>query len=193
MHSQMISENNDVLVLVEKVKNGDQEAFMDLTRLYQKKVFIVAYSFFRNKDDALDIVQETFLRCYQKIHSFKVGKSFRNWLLQITKNLCIDHYRKHHKKDEYHLRDERIDDMALASNENSSFLESTELKELFSRGLETLTERQRMVFVLKHYNGLKYKEISEVMSVALGTVKSLHFKAVQNLKTCLAPHFGGMK
>jgi len=186
----MITENDDVLGLVERVKNGNQEAFMDLTRLYQKKVFIVAYSFFRNRDDALDIVQETFLRCYQKIHLFKAGKSFRNWLLQITKNLCVDHYRKNHRKNHVFLKDINIEDMAISQLEGSSFSESAEVRELFARSLETLTERQRMVFVLKHYNGLHYKEISEVMRVALGTVKSLHFKAVQNLRSCLSPHFG---
>ena len=83
-------EHEDVYTLVDKIKEGDREAFMTLTRLYQKKVFLLAYSFFRNKEDALDIVQETFLRLYEKVRMFQRGKNFQNWLLQIAKNLCVD-------------------------------------------------------------------------------------------------------
>lgn len=91
--------NGDIYLLIEKIKSGDRDAFVSITNLYQRKVFAVAYSFFRNKEDALDIVQETFLRVYQKINMFKQGKNFQNWLLQITKNLCIDFYRKQQSKD----------------------------------------------------------------------------------------------
>ena len=81
-------------VLVRRVEAGDREAFVALTRLYQKKVFVLAYSFVRDKEDALDLVQETFLRLYQKIGTYRPGRPFEAWLLQIARNLCIDHYRK---------------------------------------------------------------------------------------------------
>ncbi|NOR15163.1 MAG: sigma-70 family RNA polymerase sigma factor, partial [Candidatus Aminicenantes bacterium] len=94
---QKVTEHANVYPLVEKIRSDDREAFKTLTSLYQKKVYLLAYSFFRNRDDALDIVQETFLRLYQKADMYKEGHSFQNWLLQIAKNLCIDYYRKHYR------------------------------------------------------------------------------------------------
>ena len=176
--------------LVERVKNGDKEAFMMLTQRYQKRIFMVAYSFFRNKEDALDIVQDTFLRCYQKIHLFKNGRSFQNWLIQIAKNLCIDHYRKHHSRDDQYNRVTGVEEMNLPGDSGSDPHKDADLKAVFDIGLNRLTEKQRLIFVMKHYNGLKYQEIAEVMNVALGTVKSLHFKAVQNLRMYLKPYLG---
>jgi RNA polymerase sigma-70 factor (ECF subfamily) len=181
---------DDGIELVERVKNGDREAFMTLTQRYQKKIYIVAYSFFRNKEDALDIVQDTFLRCYQKIHLFKNGSSFQNWLIQIAKNLCIDHYRKHHSRDNEYNRATGVEEMNLPGESGSDPDRNSDLKAVFDMGLKRLTEKQRLIFVMKHYNGLKYREIAEVMNVAVGTVKSLHFKAVQNLRTHLKPFLG---
>ena len=190
MSSSASDYDRDTHELIAKVKKGDREAFMMLTRFYQKKIFIVAYSFFRNKEDALDIVQETFLRCYQKIHLFNNGRSFQNWLIQIAKNLCVDHYRKHHRRESEYNRDVGVEEMNLPDDSNPDPNRESDLKAVLDIGLKRLTEKQRMIFVMKHYNGLKYREIAEILNVALGTVKSLHFKAVQNLKTHITPFLG---
>lgn len=182
--------DGDIHALVDRVKEGEREAFMILTRLYQKKIFSVAYSFFRNKEDALDIVQETFLRSYQKIHLFNKGKSYQNWLIQIAKNLCIDHYRKHYRRENEFNRDVGVEEMNLSDESDTDPHRDSDLKAVLDIGLKRLTEKQRMIFVMKHYNGLKYREIAEILNVALGTVKSLHFKAVQNLKTHMTPYMG---
>ncbi len=178
--------------LVEKVKSGDREAFMVLTRHYQRKVFQLAYSYFHNKEDALDIVQETFLRFYQKAHMFQKGKNFQNWLLQLAKNICIDFYRKHHKKNNELRREDNIDGLMHAPNESSHHDPSSDLKYVFSLCLEKLSDKQRMIFVMKHYNQLQYSEIAQILDIALGTVKSLHFKAVRNLRTHMSPYVGRM-
>jgi len=150
------------------------------------------YSYFRNKEDALDIVQETFLRFYQKAHMFQKGKSFQNWLLQMAKNICIDYYRKHHKRDNELRRKENIEEMNQTPHESSHHDPSSDLKEIFSRCLVKLSEKQRMIFVMKHYNHLHYSEIAQILDIALGTVKSLHFKAVRNLRTLMSPYMGRM-
>ena len=181
--------NEDISTLVEKVKRGERQAFMTLVSLYQKKVFLLAYSFFHNREDALDIVQETFLRLYQKVHMYEEGKNFKNWLLQIAKNICIDHYRKNHsKKGEWEM-DGDIGNMNLPDEEDKNF-RSLDLKDILKRSLIKLTEKQRMIFVMKQYNQLKYTEIAQILGISSGTVKSLHFKAVQNLRTIMAPYIG---
>jgi len=193
MHTQNRNQQTEINNLVERIKSGDREAFMALTQQYQRKVFQLAYSYFRNKEDALDIVQETFLRFYQKAHLFQKGKNFQNWLLQLTKNICIDYYRKHHKRDNEFRREENIEKVNPTSHDSSHHDPSSDLKEIFSRCLEKLSDKQRMIFVMKHYNHLHYSEIAQILNIALGTVKSLHFKAVRNLRTLMSPYMGRME
>ena len=180
----------DVYLLLERINSGDREAFVTITRLYQRNVFVLAYSFFRNKEDALDIVQETFLRVYQKIELFKKGKNFQNWLLQITKNLCIDFYRKRQSK-EHHL-DERMDisELNIRDPQTSDTQKNSDINHILSVCINRLSEKQRMVFVLRQYNHLEYSEIAEILNVAIGTVKSLHFKAAQNMRALVNPYMG---
>lgn len=180
----------EVYALIARIREGDQEAFMALTRLYQKKVFLVAYSFFHNKEDAMDIVQDTFMKLYQKIHMYNEGRNFQNWLIQIAKNLCIDLYRRQSKKENPINREKDIGEMNLAEEENLDTYKALDLRGIFKDCLDKLTEKQRLIFVMKHYNNMKYSEIAEILNIALGTVKSLHYKAVQNLKTLMTPYMG---
>ena len=191
---RMVSSRNedigDIYVLLEKIKDGDREAFMKVVSLYQKKVFLLAYSFFHNREDALDIVQETFFRLHQKIDTFRMDKNFQNWILQIAKNLCIDNYRKHHsKKKEWEINKD-VEEIGLPLNNPHKSNNSSDLKDIISRCVKQLAERQRMIFVMKHYNQLKYNEIAQILNISLGTVKSLHFKAVQNLRGLMSPYLG---
>ncbi len=183
-------ENEDIHTLIERIKKGDREAFMTVTALYQKKVFLLGFSFFHNREDALDIVQETFLRLYQKVHLFRKGQNFQNWLLQVAKNLCIDYHRKNYSKSKNYDREKPIEEMNLAlSDEKDPYL-SSDLKGIFSECLKKLATKQRLIFVMKHYNQLEYQEIAQILGIALGTVKSLHFKAVKNMRGLVAPYLG---
>jgi RNA polymerase sigma-70 factor (ECF subfamily) len=193
MHAQEKDKQDEINGLVARVQRGDREAFLVLTKLYQKKVFQLAYSFFRDKEDALDIVQETFLRFYQKAHMFQKGKNFQNWLLQLAKNICIDYYRKYQKRDNQWRREENIEQANPGPRGSSHHDPSSDIMEIFSRCLSKLSEKQRMIFVMKHYNHLHYREIAQVLNIALGTVKSLHFKAVRNLRDHMSPYMGRMR
>lgn len=180
----------DADILMGKIRKGDREAFMTLTRLYQKKVFLLAFSFFRNKEDALDVVQETFFRLYQKAHLYQRGKNFQNWILHIAKNICIDYYRKNYNHQNEYEKAKNLDEMSVHTIGEERLHHSIDLKDIVSLCLERLSEKQRMIFVMKHYNQLEYREIAEVLDLALGTVKSLHFKAVQNLRALMNPYLG---
>lgn len=176
--------------LVQKVKKDNHEAFRTIAQLYQKKVYLLAFSFFRNSDDAMDIVQETFLRFYQKVSMFQRGKNFQNWLLQITKNLCIDHYRKNYKKHNDILPELDVEQVWLGKYDGQTDSVSSDLREIFARSLDKLAEKQRLIFVMKHFNQLKYSEIAQILGIAVGTAKSLNFKAIQNLKVLMSPYLG---
>jgi RNA polymerase sigma-70 factor (ECF subfamily) len=183
-------EHDEIGVLLEKARAGDRQAFKSIVTTYQQKVFLLAYSYLRNREDAQDVVQETFMRLYQKLAAYDREKNFQSWLLQIAKNLCIDYYRKNLSKRREMERDASLDDLNPAAPRGESDPLNSDLREVFSRGLARLGKRQRLVFVMKHYNGLDYREIAQVLNISLGTVKSLHFKAVQNLRSALSPQLG---
>ncbi len=184
------AEPPEISALLARVRQGDREAFMTLVGWYQRKVFVMAYSILRNKEDALDVVQETFLRLYRKIDTFRPGNNFQGWLLQIAKNLSIDYYRKHTVKKREWEDSRAIDDLPLSSGDHEATERSSDLRGILSRCVERLAERQKMVFIMRHYNGLQFNEISETLRISTGTAKSLHFKAVQNLRKWLSPYLG---
>lgn len=180
----------DISVLMARVKEGDKNAFQDITRQYQQKVFVLAYSFFRDREDALDIVQETFLRLYEKAGLFREGEDFKAWLFQIARNLCIDSYRRNRNRRNNRAADYRLEDLPSEAGDPAGGERRADLRALFRSVLDKLAEKQRAVFVMKHYNDMQYLEIARTLGIALGTVKSLHFKAVRNLRKHLGPHMG---
>jgi RNA polymerase sigma-70 factor (ECF subfamily) len=190
MEEQGTPPDEAVISLLEKAGQGDRQAFKDIVRLHQQKVYLLAYSILKNREDALDVVQETFMRLFQKLDAFDKNRSFQAWLLQIAKNQSIDYYRKHHGRRRDLETGQRIEDLPLAAADYRSNPESSELGRVLARNLERLGERQRLIFVMKHFNGLEYREIAQVLGISVGTVKSLHFKAVRNLKNWLSPQLG---
>jgi len=170
-------------VLCRRVKAGNQADFSLLVRLFQKKVFLLALSILRNREDALDAVQETFMKVYQSLNSFEEERNFENWLLRIAKNVAIDHYRRQRSKgrsEQETMPLESVEPWLAAANENPR---KTEMKRLIEAALDELAERQRLVFVLRHFQGFSYEEVASTLGIAVGTVKSLHFKALERLKS----------
>ncbi len=180
----------EISALVDRARAGDREAFVTIVRLYQKKVFIMAYSILRNKEDALDVVQETFLRLHQKADTFRAGANFQVWLIQIAKNLSIDYYRKHNQKRREFEAFQPLDEIPVAAADREVDSHDSDLRSVFATCVDKLADRQKMVFVMRHYNGLQFNEISEALRISVGTAKSLHFKAVQNLRKWLKPCLG---
>jgi RNA polymerase sigma-70 factor (ECF subfamily) len=184
------TEPEEIAALVGRIREGDREAFKSVVRLYQRKVFVMAFSILRNKEDALDAVQETFLRLYQKSDSYRPGHNFQGWLLQIARNISIDYYRKHRQKKHEWEIGRPVDELPVAVEDRTSDSRDSDLRSAFASCVERLAARQKMVFVMRHYNELQFNEISEVLRISPGTAKSLHFKAVQNLRKWLTPHLG---
>jgi RNA polymerase sigma-70 factor (ECF subfamily) len=190
MEALRTEEPHNVPLLVERIKEGNREAFMEITRIYQKKVYLLAYSYLRNNEDALDIVQETFLRLYQKVDMFRSEKNFQTWLLQIAKNLCIDYYRKHYSRNKNYRSDKDVEEISVPAHGDRNSYSFSDTQRVFADCLDQLTEKQRLIFVMKHYNNHEYKEIAQILRISVGTVKSLHFKAVHNLKALMTPYMG---
>ncbi len=176
-------------LLIQSIQAGDREAFKALVRAFQQKVFQDAFAFFGNREDAMDIVQETFMRLLQKIGTYKQGHSLQGWVLQIAKNLCVDHFRKHYRRRTLETTIS-LDELQVPVEESASARRAHDLKDLLSRSIHLLADKQRTIFIMRHYNQFQVEEIARMLNISPGTVKSLHFKAVQNLKGRLSPYLG---
>ena len=190
MEATRAHQDENLSALLRGVRDGDRQAFVNIVSLYQKKVYLLAYSYFKNREDAMEILQETFLRFYQKIDLFQEGRNFQSWLLQIAKNLCIDYDRKNYKRRREMESTKTVEELNVAADNEGREERSSDLKDIFKRCLGELAEKQRMIFTMRHYNDLKYQEIARILGLSIGTVKSLHFKAVQNLRGLVGPYLG---
>lgn len=172
-------------ILVRQVREGNRQAFTELVTRYQRDIYKLAFGFFQDRDDALEIVQETFMRVYEKIDRFgklSTDNSFRHWVYRIAYNLCIDFYRKFKKKkaDDKELY-EFYESRDRETTNPESDLDRLHFKHTLKKSIMGLSKRQQMVFMLKHYSDLKHQEISTILGLSVGTVKSLYHRAVKTL------------
>jgi len=184
------NDEREIIASLDKARNGDREAFKVIVRTYQQKIFALAYSMLGNRDDALDAVQETFLRVYERSGLFKPGNDFGAWLAKVARNVCIDYYRRHRKRKEEWETGQSIDDLPLKAGEDGPDSPGRDIQRILSHLLDRLAARQKKVFIMRHYEELQFNEISRLLNISEGTAKSLHFKAVRNLKKGLVPFLG---
>jgi RNA polymerase sigma-70 factor, ECF subfamily len=160
--------------LVERCLQGDQAAWEEIVRLNWRKVFNVAYKFVGRHDEAEDLTQDIFLRIFKALHTFDRRANFQTWLISISRNLCIDHYRSQRKERETMARDVDASELTPASSDRGPYsqLEQTGLKDLIRRALAELPPTLREAVVLRDLQEFSYLEIAEKLSLPEGTVKS---------------------
>lgn len=163
---------------IKQVLKGDQNAYADIVNLYQDKLYQVCYRMLGNKQEAEDIAQEAFIRAYINLHSYDQNRKFSTWLYRIGTNLCIDRIRK--KKPDYYLDAEVAGtegpDMysQIAADEQlpEEAVEQMELQDRIQYEISRLPDKYRSVIVLKYIEELSLQEISEILDMPLGTVKT---------------------
>lgn len=182
--------------LIREAQRGNRAAFEQLVHQYDRAVLRLALHLTGSEADAQDIYQEAFLKAYRNMGSFRFECSFYTWIYRIVTNLCLDHLRKRQvrKEDsavtvdsegtEYDLLDQVADARAGANPERD--LMRRELGSRIGRALTKLTPRERMVFELKHYQGLKLRTIGEMLHTTEETAKNTLFRATQKLRGSLA-------
>ena len=170
---------------------GDPSAFRVLFDRYRERAYAVAYRYLGNHDDAMDAVQESFLKAYQSLRSFNRKSSFYTWFCRILINVCIDLQRKAKRRGGVSL-DEMETDFSEAeghphkvSPAPDAMLEQSELRARIDAAIMELPPKQRMAFVLSAIDGLPYKEIAKVMNCSIGTVMSRIFYARKRLQNSL--------
>src|SRR5436309_8402398 len=180
--------------LIRAVQQGDQSAFEALVRPYDQSVLGLAMNLLRSPEDARDAYQEAFLRVYKNIHLFRFDCSFYTWLYRIVTNICLDHLRKRKiRKEEpavVETSDGMIDrtyameeDRAAGDPERSFW--NRQLSSRICRALEQLTPRERMVFELRHYQGMRLRAIGEILDTTEEAAKNCLFRATQKMRAVL--------
>jgi RNA polymerase sigma-70 factor, ECF subfamily len=172
--------------LVERARKGDRDAFRELVERYQRKIATLALGMLRNREDALDVVQETFTKAFQSLDRFKGDAGFYTWTYRIAVNLCIDHQRREAKMplatpDPHESRDRAVDPVTLlvdGAEQGDPFQRTldSEIARRLSEAIAELTPEHRAVILLREVDGLSYEEISRVLDCPKGTVMSrLHY------------------
>lgn len=198
-------EDVDDLELVDKARGGDHQAFRTLYDRYRRRAYALAFGMLKNQDDALDVVQEGFIKAHRYLDKFEGNSSFYTWLYRIVYNLCVDHMRKrkrarhvdfddaiaHHEEDAP-VGEESLLPSVLGANPHKS-LARAEIREQIQAALDTLSDNHRSVLVMRELEGLSYEEMAQVMQCSKGTIMSRLFHARKNMQRRLLETMGGDK
>jgi len=178
--------------LIQEYLTGNSRAIEELIFRYDRLVLLTALKFCGNEDDAKDIYQDVFIRVIKGLRKFKYQSEFSTWLYKITVNVCLTHTSKQKKKREEYLtsadneNDENsLEEILIADTEEfspQSRAENSDVSEKVGDAINYLSPNERMCFILKHYNGYKIREISEMMNCKDGTVKKYLFDGIRKLR-----------
>ena len=166
---------SDIDALIERCLAGDQEAWVRIVRQHWRKVFNVAYKFTGKHDEAEDLTQDIFVKIYKSLHTFDRRANFQTWLISISRNLCIDHYRSVRKERETISRDVDSREMGTATKVEPGPLAGIEREDqraLLRLALNQLAPTLRSAVLLRDIKELSYQEIAVMLDLPEGTVKS---------------------
>ena len=160
--------------LIQRCLSGDQDAWGEIVRQHWRKVFNVAYKFTGKHDEAEDLTQDVFVKIFRSLHTFDQRANFQTWLISVSRNLCIDHYRSVRKERETIDRGVDPNELTPVSTTTSPFaaLEQRDRVVLLRQALEELAPTLRMAVMLRDIQELSYQEIADRLGLPEGTVKS---------------------
>ncbi len=183
-----------VEALIRAAQRGDADAFEQLVRAYDQSVLRLAMNLLRSPEDARDVYQEAFLRVYRNLHAFRFDCSFHTWLYRIVTNICLDQLRKRKVRKEesavVETADGPIDRMDSFEEEGvdanpERTMWNRQLRGKIESAIDDLTPRERMVFELRHYQGLRLRAIGEVLGTSEEAAKNCLFRATQKMRSVL--------
>ena len=185
--------------LIEAAQRNDPDAFEQLVRLYDRSVMRVTMNVLRSPEDARDAYQEAFLKVYRKLDSFRFQCSFHTWLYRIATNVCLDYLRRKNVRKE-HAVDDRDDETGLNPLRNAAdsrpegdpgrAYESGDLGRRIEQALDELSANERVVFELRHYEGLRLRAIGEIVGISEEAAKNSLFRATRKLRSMLGEFQG---
>jgi RNA polymerase sigma-70 factor (ECF subfamily) len=160
--------------LIQRCLAGEQDAWADIVRQYRRRVYSVAYKFTGNHEEAEDLTQDIFIKVFRALHTFDRRANFQTWLISVSRNMCIDHYRSVRKERETINRDISADDLMPVAEglPADALLEQQGQAALLRRALAALPDPLRLAVTLRDLQDLSYHDIARRLQVPEGTVKS---------------------
>jgi RNA polymerase sigma-70 factor (ECF subfamily) len=186
------SVNSSDQELISRAQRGEHAAFEELVNKYDREVLSIANSFTNDPDDTKDIYQEVFLRVYRSLGGFQFRSEFSTWLYRIVTNVCLTHQARNKARTftpidgdyegfHQHVNEEApVTPTRPLSPEQAA--ESAEISRYIEEALGSLSHQQKLVFILKHYQNYKLREIAEMMDCSEGTVKKYLFTAMDKMR-----------
>lgn len=184
----------DESALIRSAQRGDQRAFEQLVRMHDQNVLRLAMNLLRSAEDAQDIYQEAFLRVYRNLDNFRFDCSFHTWLYRIVTNLCLDQLRRRKVRREespvVETADGPMDRSAIVPDSQPDgdperHMLNAQLSSRIRRELERLSPRERMVFELRHYQGMRLRAIGDALGTTEEAAKNCLFRATQKMRSAL--------
>lgn len=171
------------------VRAGDRGAFRTLFERYHRRAYALALGVVRHPDDALDVVQDAFIKAHKYLDKFEGNSSFYTWLYRIVMNLAIDHLRKHRRVKPVELDESKLEDggdeslipRILGGNPGRALMDK-QIRARIDQALEELSENHRAVLVMRELEGLSYEEMAQAMDCSKGTIMSRLFHARRNMQ-----------
>jgi len=188
------SQRTDEKELIRAAQRGDPDAFEQLVRSYDQNVLRMAFNLLHSEEDARDIYQEVFLRVFRNLPRFRFECSFSTWLYRIVANLCLDQIRKRKVRKESSPAMEtpsgEVDRLQFIPERRADVdpqrqLMSTEVKIRINEVLDELTPRERIVFQMRHFQGMRLRAIGEALGVTEEAAKNCLFRATQKMRAAL--------
>ena len=180
---QNLKLKEEIRQLIKKAQSGDTGAFHELVKLHDERVMILAYQLTHNEQDAEDLYQQVFIKAYKNIHNFRFESQFYTWLYRITVNTSYNFKRKQARLKLYEPGNEDssgyLNWIVDSSDNNRS---SKEIMNAVKSAMTILPQKQRTVFILKHLENLKIKDIAKIIDISEGTVKRYLFRAMEKLR-----------
>jgi RNA polymerase sigma-70 factor (ECF subfamily) len=193
--SEAPSAPTEEMVLVDRARHGDLKAYDELVRRYQERIYATVYHMTSNHEDANDLAQESFVKAFQALKSFKGGSSFYTWLYRIAVNKTINFLKQRKNRQHMSLNDldfnvEHNPDLVALISDKTPRRDAglSELQEKLNAALLKLSDSHRLAVVLHDVQGLSHEEIAKVMHCNIGTVRSRLFYARQQLQALLADY-----
>lgn len=177
--------------LVARAKAGDDEAFAQLMRDNETRIYNLTLRMTGNPEDAMDLAQEAFLNAWRGLKFFKGDSAFSTWVYRLASNACIDHLRRKKRRQDISAPmpvaedDDSLPDIPDDRFRPEQELERQELRRAVAQGLEQLSDEHRQVLVMRELSGLSYQEIADILALEAGTVKSRIARARISLRKIL--------
>jgi RNA polymerase sigma-70 factor (ECF subfamily) len=175
--------------LVLAAQRGERDAFKTLFERYHRRAYALAFGVLRHQDDAMDVVQDAFIKAHKYLDKFEGNSSFFTWLYRIVMNLAIDHLRKHRRVKPVELDETRLENdgddplmpRILGANPGRA-LADKQIRSRIDQALDELSENHRAVLVMRELEGLSYEDMAQAMSCSKGTIMSRLFHARRNMQ-----------